>query len=271
MGWVMAQDWVYLVNDRSPEWGHEGISAGEFFAGHRESGPHQWTLPHRYRSLEVGDRIWVYAAAPLKAFVGLGEVATDQWPADDRWIFEVQWSDDVSKRLAANPVTGVLEKRTQIPRRLTPRELDRLHAAIGPSAPRPVLPRGRVRRLREVVQRQGQRDFRARLLEAYGSRCAVTGTDVPVVLQAAHIEPYDGMPTNVVSNGLLLRADLHDLFDQGLVWVDDNLKISVDESLRETEYGKFHGRRLRLPSDVADHPNLKRLAKHRRGIAGQLS
>jgi len=210
----------------------------------------------------------VYATAPLKAFVGLGEVARDQRLKDGGWRFEVQWNNDVSKRLAANPVTDVLEKRTQIPRRLTPTELDRLHAAIGSSAPGPVLPRGRVRRLREVVQRQGQRDFRDRLLAAYGGRCAVTGTDVLEVLQAAHIEPYDGMPTNVVSNGLLLRADIHDLFDQGLVWVADNYKIFVHEYLRGTEYGKFHGRKLRLPNDVADRPDSKRLAKHRQGIAG---
>lgn len=121
------------------------------------------------------------------------------------------------------------------------------------------------------MQRQGQRDFRAKLLKAYGGRCAVTGTDVPEVLQAAHIEPYDGMPTNVVSNGLLLRADIHDLFDQGLVWVAHNLKVSVDESLHGTEYGQFHGRKLRLPNNVADRPDPKRLAKHRQGIAGQPS
>jgi hypothetical protein len=266
----MAQDWVYLVNDQSPEWGYE-VSAVEFFAGDREPGPHRWSLPRPYPSLEVGDRIWVYATVPLKAFVGLGEVATDQWLEDDGWHFEVQWNDDVSSRLAANPVTDVLEKRTQTPRRLTPTELDRLHAAIGSSAPHSVLPRGRVRRLREVVQRQGQPNFRNRLLEAYGSRCAVTGTDVPEVLQAAHIEPYDGMPTNVVSNGLLLRADIHDLFDRGLVWVADNFKISLDKRLHDTEYGKFHGRKLWLPSDVADRPDPKRLAKHRQGIAGQPS
>jgi HNH endonuclease len=83
------------------------------------------------------------------------------------------------------------------------------------------------------VQRQDQRYFRTRLLAAYGSRCAVTGTAVPQVLQVAHIDPYEGMPTNVVSNGILLRADIHDLFDQGLVWITDNLKISVQESLHE--------------------------------------
>ena len=79
------------------------------------------------------------------------------------------------------------------------------------------------------------------------------------------------MPTNMVSNGLLLRADVHDLFDRGLIWVTNNFKISVDRSLHDTEYGEFDGRKIRLPKNVKDRPHPERLAKHRRHIAGQPS
>ena len=71
-----------------------------------------------------------------------------------------------------------------------------------------------------IVLRQGQGAFRDSLLEAYGCRCAISGCDVPEALEAAHIIPYKGEHTNVVVNGLLLRADLHTLFDLGLIAID---------------------------------------------------
>ncbi|EAN8121017.1 HNH endonuclease, partial [Salmonella enterica] len=56
------------------------------------------------------------------------------------------------------------------------------------------------------------------------------------VLEAAHIHPYLGEKTNVVSNGLLLRADVHTLFDLGLLWVNPaDLRIGIAEALRHSE------------------------------------
>src|ERR1700722_13605652 len=71
--------------------------------------------------------------------------------------------------------------------------------------------RERIRRT--IVQRRGQAKFRNALLEAYGSRCAISGCGALEVLEAAHICPYQGSATNHVTNGLLLRADIHTLFD----------------------------------------------------------
>ena len=64
-----------------------------------------------------------------------------------------------------------------------------------------------------IVQRQGQSKFRQELLAAYNSRCAITGCDIEPALEAAHIIPYKGTETNCPQNGLLLRADIHTLFD----------------------------------------------------------
>lgn len=42
----MPNEWVYLVNDRSSDWGYD-VSAVEFFAGARDPGVHAWTLSRR--------------------------------------------------------------------------------------------------------------------------------------------------------------------------------------------------------------------------------
>jgi len=59
----------------------------------------------------------------------------------------------------------------------------------------------------------------------------VTGRDVVEVLQAAHIDPYSGTPSNRVQNGLLLRADIHDLFGRGLLWITDAMRVAVAPAL----------------------------------------
>lgn len=129
------------------------------------------------------------------------------------------------------------------------------------------LPRGRLRRLAMLSIRQGQPQFRARLMAAYQNHCAISGCDVPQVLQAAHIEPYDGPATNVVTNGLLLRADLHDLFDADLLWIEPGYVVRVAAELRSGDYGRYDNRPLRLPANKAEHPSLDALIARRPGTA----
>ena len=78
----------------------------------------------------------------------------------------------------------------------------------------------RAKSIAEIVRRRGQAKFRKTLLEAYNSKCVVTGCDAAEALEAAHITPYLGEETNHPQNGLLLRADIHSLFDLGLLSVD---------------------------------------------------
>ncbi len=114
-----------------------------------------------------------------------------------------------------------------------------------------------------VVVRQGQGGFRNALLKAYNGQCAVSGYSVDAVLQAAHIKPYSGEKSNHVTNGLLLRADIHNLFDLGLLSIDPKTnKIEVAPSVRGSDYGKFNGLRLRLPNDNAKRPDSKALEHH---------
>jgi hypothetical protein len=120
--------------------------------------------------------------------------------------------------------------------------------------------RARVRR--DIVARQGQSRFRDALMRAYGGRCAVTGCDSPYALEAAHIRPYRGEHTNVVSNGLLLRADIHTLFDLGLLAVNPaTLTIALSDWLPGTHYRQFQGTPLTRPDNPVLGPSQALLVK----------
>jgi len=117
--------------------------------------------------------------------------------------------------------------------------------------------------LASVVRRQGQTKFRAALLKAYEGKCAVTGCTIEALLEAAHIVPYQGADTNVVSNGLLLRADIHTLFDLGLLWIDpDHRVVRLAEALRESEYRKWADEPIFVPQHLSDQPSAMALLSH---------
>ena len=121
---------------------------------------------------------------------------------------------------------------------------------------------GRKKILQAVAVRQGQAKFREKLLEAYESRCAITGTGVPVTLQAAHIVPYRGPETNAVQNGVLLRADIHNLFDMGLITIEpETYLVTVARELSNTAFAKLNGRKLRKPAKRADWPSSAALSE----------
>lgn len=120
----------------------------------------------------------------------------------------------------------------------------------------------RVWTMQAVAQRRGQPWFRRRLLTAYGKRCAISGCAATDVLEAAHVLPYRGEHTNRIDNGILLRADIHTLFDCQLLWVTSKMTVALAPVLRTTEYRKFEGRQLRLPTLKADRPSPVHLSKH---------
>ena len=121
----------------------------------------------------------------------------------------------------------------------------------------------REKTIAEVVRRQGQPRFRRVLLDAYEGRCAMSGYDAEPALEAAHIVPYRGRQTNHPANGLLLRADLHDLFDLGLVAVDpSDMRLHIANVLAGTMYEPMHGEPLRLPRESTLQPSSEALEKH---------
>jgi hypothetical protein len=117
--------------------------------------------------------------------------------------------------------------------------------------------------LARQVRRQQQTKFREQLILAYGGRCAISGYDVPEVLQAAHIDPYRGKKSQVTSNGILLRADLHLLFDAHLLSVNpDTFALEISDRIDEPGYLRLVGQRLRTPDDPNALPNGTLLEEH---------
>jgi len=106
--------------------------------------------------------------------------------------------------------------------------------------------------------RLGQGAFRIEVTEAYNRRCAVTGERTLPVLQAAHIMPYSMNGPNDVQNGLCLRADLHLLFDQGLVTVTSEHRVEVSPAIKERyengrDYYAYHGTELAVLPSRQEH------------------
>lgn len=118
-----------------------------------------------------------------------------------------------------------------------------------------------------ITPRLGQGAFRVAVTEAYGRQCAISDGKVLPALDAAHIQPYGEGGLHIKSNGILLRKDIHCVFDAGYVTVDQNYRFSVSKKVKEVfnngeEYLRLQGKPLRLPRSKSDWPELEFLKWH---------
>ncbi len=124
------------------------------------------------------------------------------------------------------------------------------------------------RPLRIIRGRLGQGAFRSLVTDAYTRRCAISGERTLPALEAAHIKPYSESGPNRTENGLLLRSDLHRLFDAGYVTVTPERRIEVSRRIKEEfengrDYYRFHGEKLRVePGKASEKPDAGYLAWH---------
>jgi len=125
---------------------------------------------------------------------------------------------------------------------------------------------GRQQTLRAITQRKGQGKFRLSLLEAYDGACAITSSHTLEAVEAAHIFPYVGDTTNHVTNGILLRSDIHTLFDLGLLKIGDDYSVIVSNQISEQSYRQLHGSKINLPTDISKQPSREALAWHRENV-----
>jgi ribosomal protein L37AE/L43A len=96
--------------------------------------------------------------------------------------------------------------------------------------------------LRQISLRRGQRKFREKLIKRYDAVCQVSGCDILDIIEAAHIDPYSESEDNGVGNGLLLRSDIHTLFDLGYIGIEpDTLKIRLHPAIKGSEYDQIDG------------------------------
>lgn len=119
-----------------------------------------------------------------------------------------------------------------------------------------------------VTPRLGQGSFRVLVTEAYRRRCAMTTEKTLPLLEAAHIRPYARGGEHSLSNGLLLRSDLHKLFDLGYITVEPReRRILVSKRIREEyengrEYYALHGKVIAQPADASSLPSTENLQFH---------
>lgn len=120
--------------------------------------------------------------------------------------------------------------------------------------------------------RLGQGAFRVLVTDAYFRRCSITGEKTLPVLEAAHIKPYAESGPHFISNGILLRSDLHKLFDNGYITITNNYNIEVSSRIKAEfengkEYYQYHGKELIfLPSREIDKPNARYIDWHNSNI-----
>jgi putative restriction endonuclease len=129
-------------------------------------------------------------------------------------------------------------------------------------------------RYRETLSRVriGQGAFRIMVTDAYKNACAITGDHTLPVLEAAHIKPFSLSGPHLVSNGMLLRSDLHKLFDSGYLTITPDYHVEVSPRIREEyhngkEYYSMHGKKLAVtPLSNRDKPNIDLLRWHNENI-----
>lgn len=161
----------------------------------------------------------------------------DLGSADGRWIW-----DAVLERLRASP------------------------AASGGSVSPVIIPAGYGD---PVLQRRriGQGTFRVVVTDAYGRRCAVTGEKALPALEAAHIRPFSAVQTHSVQNGLLLRSDVHRLFDAGYLTVTPQHRVEASSRMRDDfndgdNYMRLHGSGILVPAQEELRPDPEALRWH---------
>lgn len=118
-----------------------------------------------------------------------------------------------------------------------------------------------------IRPRLGQGAFRVEVTDAYARRCAITGEKTLPALEAGHIRPYAKNGPHETRNGILLRSDLHNLFDLGYLTVTPDFRVEVSRRIREEfengrHYYALHGQELALPRNESDRPAREFLEWH---------
>lgn len=123
-----------------------------------------------------------------------------------------------------------------------------------------------------IRHRLGQGAFRIMVTDGYHRRCSITGERTLPVLDAAHIRPYAVNGPHIIQNGLLLRTDLHTLFDKGYITVDEKYNVDVSKKLY-TDFGNgkiyyaYHGKKVQnMPDNIIEMPAKEFLTWHNENV-----
>jgi putative restriction endonuclease len=258
-GIYKPEGWLYALSIR--------INLGQYEDGGPEPAPDGgWSLRYHQEYVDPADRdkSWTNRGlmaciddrVPVGVFREIGPKLRQSQYEILGLAMPVRWSDgyffleSMSVTSArASDATGVLEAEARS-------EFDAESAAEAPNTDYDA----RRRTYRQIVARQGQSTFRAALMEAYRGRCAITGCDATVVLEAAHLRPYRGPDSNTVTNGLLLRADIHTLLDLRQLALEPVTRtVALSKQLAGTQYEALSGAPLANPTRDRQRPSKETL------------
>lgn len=215
------------------------------------------------RIAQIRTRIGYVASGPL-ANIGCILIVQPTFFSREDWIAQpTDWHDRTVSSSAYDLTVGE-------GRRIWEQCLERVGASVtpehflpqvaGPFAPRYGEPR-------LVAPRLGQGTFRVSVTDAYDRSCAVTQEHSLPALEAVHIRSYASEGPHEVRNGILLRADLHRLFDKGYLTVTPTHRLEVSSRLRADysngrSYYPLHGQTMRVPAGERDRPAPEFLSWH---------
>ena len=122
-----------------------------------------------------------------------------------------------------------------------------------------------------TLPRLGQGSFRVLVTDAYERRCAITNERTLPALDAAHIKPYSESGQHIVKNGILMRRDLHALFDKGYVTITPSMQVEVSRRIKEEfengrDYYRLQGSKIQLPASPVNYPSREYLDWHNSNI-----
>ena len=182
------------------------------------------------------------------------------WP-EELWIPQPDdWHPNIQRGRTYDLTTAV-------GRKLWDAVAERLHAASTPIAGEQPAIGGGFTEPVPTRRRMGQGTFQAVVLDAYGRQCAITAERAVPALDAAHIRPFAQNPVHEIDNGLLLRSDVHRLFDAGYITVTPEYRVEASQRMREDfndgeNYLRLHGSRVSVPQAEDQRPSREVLAWH---------
>ncbi|AOI30546.1 HNH endonuclease [Escherichia coli] len=113
---------------------------------------------------------------------------------------------------------------------------------------------------RQIKKRRGQKTFRDQLLKS-NPVCAVTGCMLVDILEAAHIDAYRNDSHNHISNGLLLRSDIHTLYDLNHLAIDPDKKtLHFSKKALSEKYSEYEGLKIGVKHELSKSALSKRWA-----------
>jgi hypothetical protein len=278
------QQWLFPTNTASPNyWNDTDRTLGTRLAVVDEAlnGPlaTSWPLSNGYRTMRPYDVVWIYAGGEgaLCAAATVEDVCEQ---ADGTWAALWTWRRDITRALQERELSrqpGAPFTFTKVVRGIrrvdseTAQAIDRWIDAVGPDPLGPDLDTdpalshddNRRKRQATIAVRPGAAQFRRDLMDSYGYSCAITGCDIEAALEAAHIKPYRGPRHDRVDNGILLRRDLHALFDANLMGIDETGRVFMHPSIRhDPAYGRLHQAVMRPPARPHHRPRPTWITEH---------